>query len=423
MIENAPTSGRPLSADPTEHFHSTFVSTPPPIFQLPTSINADNPTVFHQPHPSDHLPPLSSLLVTPETDQHPNPDPAPVPLTLHQELEIQAVQAELAPHTRDIRTPHFLACDFRHSGWVGNREKIFAAFQRTDQPQNRLSNFEYCGSHSYVLQSVADPTIYRIAGSACHDRFCLPCAKERAFSTAQNVLDHLRQRRARFLTLTIRSTQEPLTELLDKLYSSFQRLRNSKLWKSCVIGGVCFLETNWYEREQRWHPHLHILIEGKYLPQPQLKRLWYAITGDSFIVDIRLVEDKKGAARYVTKYASKPFNNTFVTRPDQLDEAILALKGRKLLLTFGTWRGVTLLHKPDPGEWNNVGTLERYIQRAATGDPHCQAVLRSLTDTNLDLLYARAPPLPPTAPDAQQPPNQLTFFGHWKADGTWQYPF
>jgi hypothetical protein len=335
-------------------------------------------------------------------------------------LAIDAVKALLADTARPIREPRSLAVCFRHSGWQGDRTRIYEALDRTAQPQSRRLNFENCGAHAHVLRNVDDPSVYRVAGSGCHDRFCLPCANERSHAISLNVLEVIKGHTLRFLTLTIKSDAQPLPELLDKLHDSFQKLRRTKLWKKCVTGGVAFLEINWSVDKQRWHPHFHILIEGSYLPYQQLKKLWHFITGDSFVIEIRIIRDGLVAARYVTKYASKPANKTFIAIPDRLDEAIVALKGRKLLVTFGTWRGITLAQTPSEGAWENVGSLERYIESAATGDSHAIAVLQSLTTANLESLYARAPPLPQTGPDRNIPDPQATWFGTWSNDGTWR---
>jgi hypothetical protein len=379
----------------------------------------------------DPDPLLSSLLEPPETDPHPPPQQPPAPagtpitftdpsLTPGQILEIAAVKAALADTTACIRNPHSLAVRFRHSGWRGDRIRIYESLDRTVQPQPRQLNFVNCGANAHVFRNIEDPSIYRIAGSGCHDRFCLPCANERSRAIALNVLDVVKQRTLRFLTLTVKSDTESLADLLDKLHGSFQKLRRTKLWQKCVTGGVAFLEINWSVDHQRWHPHFHILIEGSYLPYAQLKNLWHSITGDSFVIEIRIVRDSAQAARYVTKYASKPFNRTFVAIPQRLDEAILALKGRKLLVTFGTWRGITLAQTPTDGAWENVGSLDTYIIDAASGNNHAQAILRSLTTLDLESLYARAPPLPPTGPNRTIHDPQATWFGTWQQDGTWR---
>ncbi|KKM66401.1 hypothetical protein LCGC14_1481560 [marine sediment metagenome] len=321
-----------------------------------------------------------------------------------------------------IDVQHSLSLSFRHSGWKRERRLVVEALRRTGQPESRLSCFAACGTYSYVLRSLDDPTLYRIAGSACHDRFCLPCAKDRSNSIALNVLDQIVGKQVRFLTLTLKATDAPLPDQLDRLYDAFQTLRRRAFWKRKVTGGVAFLECKWIARTGHWHPHFHILIQGKFMPFQNLKSLWYEITGDSYIIDIRLVRDSLQASRYVTKYASKPFNSSFITRPDQLDESVLALKGRKLVVTFGTWRSVLLTRPVATGAWEHVGTLDSIITRAANGDLSSAAILASLTDRDLSPLYARAPPYvvdpPPTPPSF----HQLTWFGVWQRAGAYRYP-
>lgn len=310
---------------------------------------------------------------------------------------------------------------FRHSGWVRDRQRIAKSLTRTDQPSHRRDAFADCGLQAYVLRSVDDPTRYRIAGSCCHDRFCLPCATERSCVIAGNVLELTSDRELRFLTLTIKTNDEPLTHQLDKLYTSFQTLRRRSFWTKAVSGGVAFLELKRSRRTDRWHPHLHCLIEGTWVDYNDIVDAWRAITTDSYIIDIRKIHDNEHATRYVTKYASKPFNSSFVRRADLLDEALLALRNKKLAVTFGRWRGLLLTATPDDGAWEPVASLSDVIQRAASGDDHCIAILATLTDMDMSPIYARAPPCRPTRRKSMPRVNQLDFFGVWLADGSYRY--
>lgn len=314
----------------------------------------------------------------------------------------------------------WLSTVFRHSGWRHSRRLVCESMVRTHQPDSRIRGFADCGSHSYVLRSFDDPPIYRIAGSSCHDRFCLPCAKERSHAIALNVLELAQEQKTRFLTFTIASRADTLAENLDHLYRSFKALRRTAFWRQRCRGGVAFLEITYNATKRRWHPHFHVLQEGLYIPGQHLRALWHKITGDSYIVDITLVKDKTIAAKYVTKYASKPFNNTFLGRPHALDEAIVALKGRKLLMTFGTWRGITLVRTVADGAWEHYATLEAVITCAAHGDGTSQTILAALTDSDLTELYARAPPMPESQPPKRPPDRQLTWFGTWQDNGTWK---
>lgn len=326
-----------------------------------------------------------------------------------------------------------LSVAFRHSGWARLRRLIVEALRRTDQPETRIAAFADCGSHSYVLQSLENRELYRLAGSSCHDRFCLPCANERSHAIALNVTEQLVGKQSRFLTLTLKATDQPLAVTLDRLYTAFQTLRRRAFWKRRVTGGVAFLECKWVTKTCHWHPHFHILMEGRFIPYDRLKALWYEITGDSFIIDIRLVRTSAEAARYVTKYASKPFNKSYVNQSNLLDEAICALKGRKLVVTFGTWRGVILARHVSEGAWQQIGTLDSLLSQAAYGDHDAQLILAALTTSDLTELYARAPPPEPPTPnvkslppprhlDVDGKPRQLTWFGMWSATGTYRYP-
>ncbi len=333
------------------------------------------------------------------------------------------LRMQLAGQRAALDAKASLSTTFRHSGWEHNRRLVLDALVRTNQSQNRRDEFCQCGSHAYVLRNVENPNEHRIAGSACHDRFCLPCGQERSQAIALNVIEAISDKQVRFLTLTIRSQDEDLSTLLNHLYESFRKLRATAFWKHRVTGGVALLEIKRNVSDNRWHPHFHCLVEGKFLPQKDLKRIWHRITKTSFIVDIRLVRAAQEAARYVTKYACKPLHKSFLHCEAALDEAIIALKGRKLAVTFGTWRGVTLARTIAEGAWENVGTLEGWIADAAHGDEHAATVLEALTDCNMKQLYARAPPKPERKAPSLPDPQQLEWFGTWNENGTWKQPY
>lgn len=282
-------------------------------------------------------------------------------------------------------TPSTLALEltFRHSGWHADRERVARALNRVEPSIWRINNFGSCGCNAWVDKSDDDPPVYRIRSDRCHDRFCLPCGQERARVIAYNVHERLDARRTRFITLTLRSVHEPLAELLDHLYTSFAKLRRSNLWKGTQDGGVAFLEIKWNPVAGRWHPHLHILAEGKYIAQAALSKAWRKATGDSFIVDVSKVRNIDRAVAYVVKYASKPHDPSLFRDPDRLEEAILALKGRKLCLTFGTWRGVSLTPVPDRGTWTPVAPLADLIRQARSGDVAAARIVASISTTAL----------------------------------------
>lgn len=300
---------------------------------------------------------------------------------------------------------------WRHSGWKADRDRVYRALQRTGQPPGRIAEFEACGDRVYVLQSRTDDTKFQLAGSGCHDRFCLPCAQTRSRTIAARTTAKIQGSEARFITLTLRTGSEPLTDSLDRLYTAFAALRRTHLWRSRVSGGVAFLEVKWFPETERWHPHLHVLTQGLFIPHGDLKAEWLRVTRDSSVVDIRLARNLNKVAEYVTKYASKPFNSSFLHDDDRLDEAVQALKGRRLATTFGTWRGYRLTTPLQDREWQVLGTLAQVYWQAKQGDQTSRLAIQSIDGKLLDDLLPdeRSPPPPPTKP-CTPARAQLSFF-------------
>lgn len=328
-------------------------------------------------------------------------------------------KSPLGPRTPPVGglPPGTAASSWRHSGWRDDRARVWRALYRTGQPDHRIEDFEACGDRAYVLKHRTEPDRFCIVGSGCHDRFCLPCAQHRSRTVARRIVAKTVNTEVRFLTLTLRTAGEPLVDSLDRLFASFLRLRRSNEWRARVSGGVSFLEIKWMSDTQRWHPHLHCLVQGRYFPHSSLKSLWHSVTGDSDIVDIRSARNQSRVSQYVTKYASKPFNSSFLHDEDRLDEAIIAMKGRRLATTFGTWRGYRLTEDPSERDWEVLGTVDEVVFRARDGDHLARQALDALPSELLDQLTIadRAPPLSPSPRRAPAPPEPTLFDLSWYA--------
>lgn len=299
-------------------------------------------------------------------------------LTTHVDLLGNAEQSPNEPRSTFPASRLESDTAFRHSGWQHNRDLVRAALVRTEMPDARLQRWDRCGADAWVVRDVNNRGRLAVVASYCHDRFCQPCANQRSRTIVGNLTPKLTKKPHRFITLTLKAADLSLKVLVDKLYACFRRLRSSKLCKGRLRGGVAFLELKWVASTEHWHPHLHVICEGTYIPQDQLAAEWLRITGDSYIVDIRFVADKDQVAKYVTKYASKPLSGTFIGRPEQLDDAIRVLKGRRLFTTFGTWRGWRLLEVRSTTEWESVAPLWELRHDASLGDQHAILILQQL---------------------------------------------
>lgn len=278
---------------------------------------------------------------------------------------------------------------FRHSTWARNREAVYAALSPPDParldwirlrhdpdapdgppipgPTRRALRFADCGTRCRVLQHATDPGRYKLACNRCHDRFCLPCMQDRARLIVANLKAQLPYEATRFMTLTLKHSEAPLADQLDRLIHGFAQLRRWSFWQAAVTGGVAFLELKLSRFDGCWHPHLHVLLRGSYVPKELIRDAWLQVTGDSHIIDIRFVKTPDHLYSYLTKYVTKGWDTGMYRSPPLLDEAIDALHGRKLLIAFGSFAHVKLLLPPTAESWVELGTLHEVIELSACG--------------------------------------------------------
>lgn len=306
-----------------------------------------------------------------------------------------------------------LSSIFRHSGWATVRVRVYASLCRTVQPINRILAFASCGSNIRVLESNDEPGRYRLAGTYCHDRFCTPCANARGRTIASNILDLAGSQRLRFLTLTLRACVTPLEPRIAEIRGYFSRLKRTSLWKRSVTAGIACLEVKRYKNAEGWHVHYHVLFQGRYIVRSELSRVWKTITGDSDIVDVRLARSRRNVAKYVVKYVTKPLDMTATHDDEYLDEAVLALKGVRLVDTFGAWRGKPITKVDDTGTWHDLGTLDHVIIAARLREPWAAAILLKITSPALRAAVEAAREwTPPTYPHPPPPEkNTPCLFG------------
>lgn len=318
-------------------------------------------------------------------------------------LNSSLVALETSPPSSGVHIDHqhlgrpspYLCCratelesTFRHSGWADRRRKVYDALMRTGQSDNRLHGFANCGSALYVAVERGTGTA-RLTANTCHDRFCVVCGRTKATVIVAATKALIARQTTRFVTLTLRASNTPLVDQLNRLTRDFTVLRRRQFWREHVTGGASFLEVKVGKNSGLWHCHLHCLVAGDFIPQKELAREWHSVTGDSFIVDVRECSDPDGRARYVTKYVTKPADSSVFSSNAKLDEFVVSMKGRRLCNTFGNWRGTPLDPSvPEDGEWKTCGSLETVMTRAAAG---CPVSLRLLL--NLSTRYPGLPAL------------------------------
>lgn len=202
----------------------------------------------------------------------------------------------------------------------------------------------------------------------CGSRWCPICGKiqrARAEATVENILATYNNNLLRFVTITqVARRKESLEDAMIRLQANWQKLRRSKFWLSKVRGAYVRLETIWNPVERWWHVHLHILVLTGWLPKYELSALWHRITKDSYITDVRPIDQN---AKYeLSKYLSK-----FDVGPSMpIRELVEAWRGKRSYDLYGCFRNneaVNHLTKEGP-HWERVGSISRFCADLKTSD-------------------------------------------------------
>lgn len=261
--------------------------------------------------------------------------------------------------------------EIRHGDWMTKRGKIEKSMGRLHWPSARVDRFRNCGSGCtvWIHQDSGD---VKTRAYYCHDRNCDPCARARAGLIKRNVEDQLATGTYLHVTLTLKSTSAPLRAEIQRLYAGFRKMRATVEFKKWTDGGAAFFEETYNKETDQFHPHLHCVLNGNFIPFEKLKSLWLKCTGDSDHVFVRQIKSAHDAACEVAKYASKPLHASNFHHENVIDEVMCATKSLRLCTTWGTWRGYQLTKKlkiEDAPGWTFVGSLDSIATLAVRGEP------------------------------------------------------
>ncbi len=204
-----------------------------------------------------------------------------------------------------------------------------------------------CCSEFRVLECAAGHRYKPTPTYHCNYRLCANCARERQRRTFARLMPVLNayQRRFRFyrpilITLTVKSSHEPLAVHDKRFKAWFRKLRRSEKWKRHIHAAVAGFEFTW-NAETGWHYHAHILAfrkTVKHYRQEELLEQWQKITdGAGQVVHIASKGTLRTMAEEVVKYVSKPTNVKTWTPAQVFD--FNQLRRVKLSECYGELRG------------------------------------------------------------------------------------
>lgn len=278
---------------------------------------------------------------------------------------------------------------WRWRNLLSERDLHLQALASSNCEEARLERGRSCASDLYVEHNELLGK-KRIVGNYCNHRLCPLCSishRASLFRRMEAWFKGRRSKRVRLITLTLQHSPVSLRVQLKHLKASFRRLRQTKLWQSCVESGRAIVEVTWNAKTSCWHPHLHVVATGTYLPQDELANQWAGSSGGSYVVDVRPVKAGHRASKYLAKYLGKPPK---ISEPKQasfvLSQYYNAVDGLKMHWGFGTDSALP----DDPNDiedaqtaagWVLVGSLNDILDLASKGDDNAKAIVNKLERT------------------------------------------
>jgi len=219
--------------------------------------------------------------------------------------------------------------------------------------QKRLAT---CGDYLVFRHYFTVNQVKLHGASLCDQHLLCPlCAIRRGAKFLKAYLDRweiIRAANPRLRPYLVTLTVKDGPDLAER----FAHLKNSQheLWKrkhrgrgsslDGVAGAVWSYEIKRGSGSGEWHPHLHMIVlaENLYVEgagnHGPLSAEWHNITGDSFMVDVRLIDEADPVSGFIEvfKYAVKFSSQS----PADTVHAFLTLRGKRLLASSGCFRGV-----------------------------------------------------------------------------------
>lgn len=266
--------------------------------------------------------------------------------------------------------------NFLMAGMERHRTSILHAMVNLKYTEKMQDRFASCCQHSTVIRHSQSHEL-KLASISCGQRFCPHCGNAYRKKVAQKIEDLMgrsRQNVWRFITLTIRSSNNDLKTQIAFLKASFRRLRQTTLWQTTQLMGYGVIEMTWSSRRLQWHPHIHIVSRGVFVSQASLSKQWAECSKGSEVVDIRKIKSSPTAATELCSYLTKMPNI-----PDDdgkvglMTELLAALKGTHMLIPFGVRDAIADDLDTQPtetysNEWEFVCTFDNLLKRISNGD-------------------------------------------------------
>lgn len=229
-----------------------------------------------------------------------------------------------------------------HARDLWRRQKIVECLHHGGGPDERRAASTIAGCCRYPVIAALQDGSLRVCMMRCRHRLCPTCGRLRCHRVSEAITEAVKRMNApRLITLTQIADDSTWKRKYSELMDAFRRLRTRSAWKTRVTSGIYAVETTFNASTQRWHVHVHVVVDGEFFPQKLLSDEWFAASNGSKIVDIRAIHDRSKAAAYVAKYVGKPAQPE-AWPSDRICEYARDSRGVRTWHTFGKLHGARL---------------------------------------------------------------------------------
>lgn len=176
----------------------------------------------------------------------------------------------------------------------------------------------------------------------CNQRWCMVCNRIRTAKLMTGYLTPLAQLNdPQFVTLTIPNvTGYKLRESIDQMIHSIQRItKNMDKTYSTKLVALRKLECTFNYRKTNYHPHFHLVVEGKESAK-LLVKLWLKQYPNARRKAQDIKPADEGSLKELFKYFTKPLTKGKFF-PEAMDTIYIAMKHRKVFTPIGIKKDVS----------------------------------------------------------------------------------
>ncbi len=138
----------------------------------------------------------------------------------------------------------------------------------------------------------------------------------------------------RHLVLACRNSEKgSLKGGIAALWKAFGCLRKMAVFVG-VTGVLASLEVTFNQKAQSWHPHLHCVVQGPYMPYELMLAAWKAAT-DGAGQTVWISKIDRGTVRELLKYVTKI--SSFARDPQAVQEFLAVTHRMRFLRSYGVF--------------------------------------------------------------------------------------